>query len=196
MAWQAKGYSGSGNVEGLIDSLQSRTAIVAGNAKGVFEEVQSVGIEEVVVFAVNDCGMYLPHMDHLVSLHTPKLIFWAMLRRDGSSKSVGNIDFKTHGAYVGNGPDYIWEGLSPLMALSGYFAMQLAYLMGCERIILCGCPGDLTPRFWETGPRTDNFDYQTDGVIQQLTQEMARLPEFKSKVRSMSGFTKEFFGGV
>lgn len=197
-AWHYGGYCGRGNVEGLFGSLRGRPAVVCGNAESVFKDYERAleQLDNPVVFAVNDIGMYLPRVDHWVSLHEKRLFHWAALRSDGSSKSMGNLDFATHS--IGSDPaiTYGWQGLTPLFALSGYFAMQIAWLMEAEKIVLCGCPGDTTPRFFEAGPRTDNFDYQSDGVIQQLRAEMDRLPEFRARVRSMSGQTKEFFGGV
>jgi hypothetical protein len=97
--------------------------------------------------------------------------------------------------------DYAWEFLTPIMALSGYFAMQIAWLMGCSPIILAGCPGDGTPRFFEAKQR-GGFQYGSGetgsdkGIRQQVVNEMNRVPEFKAAVRSMSGWTREFFGGV
>jgi hypothetical protein len=80
------------------------------------------------------------------------------------------------------------------MPLSGYFAMQIAWLMGAGSITLIGCPGDNTPRFWETRPT--NPAYHEDGVVRMLRNEMLRLPEFKTIVRSTDGWTADFFGRV
>jgi len=87
------------------------------------------------------------------------------------------------------------------MALSGYFAMQIAYVMGASPIVLCGCPGDRAARFFEARPRTD-FSYgagrngNDNSVRTQVEHEMKRLPEFKARVRSMGGWTGKFFGGL
>ena len=97
--------------------------------------------------------------------------------------------------------NYVWEGLTTLFALSGYFAMQIAYIMGAELIVLCGCPGESKRRFFEHASRAD-FGYGSgsassdSGVRIQLLKEMGRLPQFAERVRSMSGFTQEFFGGM
>jgi plasmid replication initiation protein len=63
--------------------------------------------------------------------------------------------------------------------------------MGCERIILCGCPNDRTPRFFET--ECENNAYVETQV--QITREMSYKPEFKEALRSCSGWSREFFGG-
>lgn len=199
--WQHKGYSGSGNVAGLLDSLRGRSAIVAGGAQGVFEEVAAVErkLESPVIFAANDAGMYLPRLDHWVSLHADNLGPWKQVRwlHPGPSEQA-----KYHSCDKRPFIDYVWEGLCPVFCLSGYFAMQIAYLMGCERIVLCGCPGTPAPRFFEAGVRADGFGYGSgdrgadDGIRQQIEKEMGRTPDFKERVRSTSGWTREFFGGV
>src|SRR6266576_2814756 len=191
--WHARGYSGAGNVEPLLDSLIGRPAIVAGNGKGVFEEVaeaRRILGESVVTYGVNDVACYLPQVDHVVSLHTPKLEHWVALRNDNTSRPNGNRDFQIHdGGIHGKTDWHQWKNLVPTMALSGNFAMQIAYLMGCAPIVLCGCPGDNTPRFWELV--CENPGYKNTQA--QIIAEMGYKPEFKKVVRSMSGWSKEFF---
>jgi len=204
-AWEYRGYCGSGNVEPILGSIEGRVAVVCGNAKGILEEYAQVLTDDCVVFGVNDIGAYLPRVDHMVSHHIPKLAHWLALRIGGEGRWQGGT--KVHapsetnivnGAFL-----YYWQGLTPQFALSGYFAMQIAYCMGAERIILCGCPGEPIPRFWEMEPRKDKFGYGggTKGnndysVRTQLVEEMGRRPDFKQRVCSMSGWTKQYFGGV
>ena len=190
-SWSRLGYSCLGNTEHLLGSCQGRTAIVCGNARGVFEEYDEVRQPGFLIFAVNDVGCYLAHVDHWVSLHTPRLDHWIEVRRDPTSRPMGNLDFHVHDAGLyGLRTWYQWTGLTPLMALSGMFAAQVAYLMGCERIVLCGCPNDATPRFFEL-TCTNHAYVETQ---KQIKQEMAYKPEFKATIRSMSGFTRDYFG--
>lgn len=195
--WFHKGYSGRGNVQPLLDTLSGRTALVCGSGRGVFEEVIQLQnqIENPVVFACNDVGMYLHHVDHFVSLHASKLDLWADLRRDPTSKGTGgNKDFYCHDPGLHGPRDWFqWKGLTPLMSFSGMFAAQIAFLMGCSRIILCGIPQDETPRFFEAVGRKDRAYINGQG---QIKAEAAFKPELKAAIRSMSGWTREFFGGV
>lgn len=197
--WESKGYCGAGNVSGLLDSLRGRPAVVCGNAQGVFDEYEAVMRilgRDAVIFAANDVGMYLDRVDHFVSLHTDKLSYWQGVRWQ-NNKGVDRMEI--HAPDEKPFVDHIWAGLNPIFALSGYFAMQVAYLMGCESIVLCGCPGSSCKRFFESQPRCD-FSYGGGvnggdaGVRDQVTNEMNRLPEFKARVRSMSGWTQEYFG--
>jgi hypothetical protein len=196
-AWQARGYYGSGserfNCMSLLDSLTDKPAVVVGSGGDtdtIFEHYYTALDKNpgAVVFAVNDVGVYLPTVHHLVSLHQDNLEAWAQLRKDKHDRK----GFKTHSLY---GADWNWEGVVPVMPISGYFAMQVAWIMGASKIILVGCPGDNTRRFFDRKAR-DDFHYQEKGVLQQLQNEMRRLPDFKAAVRSCSGMTKDFFGGL
>lgn len=200
-AWQHRGFSGSASVQGAVNSLGGRTALICGNAETVFTDVRLAleQIENPVIFAVNDAGMYLPKVDHWVSLHSDSLPVW---------RNVRWLQAR-HGEKIvlhGDGPrgflDYAWEGLVPLFCLSGYFAASIAWIMGCDRIVLCGCPGDSTRRFFDAGPRPDGFGYghgtrsSDTGVVEQVERVMARNPEFKQAIRSMSGWTADYFGAL
>jgi hypothetical protein len=188
--WESKGYFGGGNVVSLIDSQPGKTAIVAGSAYGVFQEIEEAKAKVTVdqIFAANDIGVYLPEVDHMVSLHADNLTHWAALRSDKRSRDL----FKTHSIYD---HDYNWKELTPTFVLSGYFAMQIAFIMGFQRVILCGCPGDDTRRFFDAQPRP-NGPYHGRGTVQQLQDEIRRIPELLDVVRSMSGYTREVFGAL
>ena len=191
--WDYGGYTGEG-CEELLGELRGQPAIIAGNARGVFEEVKAAQSELVrpVIYACNDVSVYLPHVDHMVSLHTPKLDHWVGLRRDATSKGYGNKNFRVHdGGLHGEREWHQWTELTPMMALSGLFAAQIAYLMECTPIVLCGCPTDSTACFWQPW-ETVNGGYSK--VQSQFKAEVNRNPEFKKALRSMSGWTKEFLG--
>lgn len=199
-SWQHKGYSGSGNVAGLLNSLQGRTAIVCGSAEGVFSELDHALMmtTDPVIFAANDIGMFLPKLDHWVSLHPNKLGLWKQVRW---ANEMPREVAKYHSIDPRPSVDYVWTGLTPLFCISGYFAMQIAWVMGCERIILCGCPGTQKRRFFDLYARTD-FGYGNgpgggdQSVMEQVVKEMQKLPDFKAAVRSTSGWTQDFFGGI
>ncbi len=198
--WEVGGYCGRGSVGELANSLTGRAAVVCGNAEHVFYEFEDTckKLGHPVVFGVNDVGMYLPRMDHWVSLHADNLGAWKAVRwQNAFSQEKTQYHSVTARPVV----DHLWEGLTPLFCLSGYFAMQIAHIMGASPIVLCGCPGEAGPRFFESHARPD-FGYGSgtaggdSSIRTQLEHEMKRLPEFKAKVRSMSGWTREFFGSL
>ena len=191
--WAHNGYAGCGNVQELVGTLKGRVALVIGSGDGVFNDIknaQSKIGKLAVVFAVNDIGMFLPVVDHWVSLHGQNLGAWKNVRwlhpREREYTKYHSVDSYP---YI----DYVWQELTPVFSLSGYFAMQIASIMDAEQIILCGCPGDATRRFFDLD---SHFSYDKEGVRAQVEHEMARLPEFKAKVRSMSGWTRDYFGGL
>ena len=197
--WESRGYCGSGPVGDLLESLRGRPAVIAGSAEGVFDELRVVLrlYEDPVIFAVNDIGMFLPKVDHWVSLHSDKLGMWKQVRwmqTHAREKTLYHSVDERH--YI----DVVWTGLTPLFALSGYFAMQLAWLMGASSIVLCGCPGTQRRRFFDLNVREFGYGANAtgvdEGVRSQIEREMTRLPQFKEAVRSMSGWTKLYFGGV
>lgn len=202
-AWQTGGYSGPASVAPLIGSLDGREVIVVGSADTVFEELDHAQnlYPEAAIFAVNDIGMFLPKIDHWFSLHGDKLGAWKSVRW---LESHDYEDTKYHS--TGKFPyiNYNWEGLCPLFALSGYFAMQCAYIMGAPLIILAGCHGSPARRFFDTirAFKGRDFGYgggahgSDAGIKDQVIKEMARVPEFYRKVRSTGGWTKEYFGTI
>lgn len=198
--WQAYGYAGQGNVKELIDSIKSRSVIIAGGSASVFEDIHLAEqkLTNPLYFAVNDVGMFLPKVDHWVSLHGDFLRAWRDVRWQQSRPGEKlQLHSDMQHAYI----EWYWQQLTPTFALSGYFAMQIAYIMGADLIVLCGCPGSAERRFFEYAPK-DNFGYGSGsegndkGVREQVTDEMQRLPDFKAKVRSMSGWTKYYFGSL
>jgi len=147
-------------------------------------------LEQPVIFAVNDVGAYLPKVNHWVTLHGAYVHAWSNVRWNHLLGRVDNIHAISDDGFEIN---HVWDGLTPLMSLSGYFAMQIAHIMGAGEIILCGCPGNSARRFFDLTMRDDLNMYE--GCRRQLIEECQRLPELKAKVRSTSGWTKEFFGG-
>src|SRR3990167_1122585 len=196
-AWQRSGYAGCGNVEPLLGSLVSRPAIVCGDAEGNWDEFnEALKILEgsnPVVFGVNKSGMFLFPMHHWVTLHWKNFAIWKDVRWRYIQLPDG-VDNKLHAAQLDATNEtrkvhYAWEALTPTFALSGYFAMQIAYLMGAEPIVMCGCPGEPKRRFYERQQRGGfgygGGAYNADRNIRaQVVNEMRRVPEFRAKVRS------------
>jgi hypothetical protein len=204
--WQHGGYSGCGNVGELLGSLTGRPALICGNAASVFEDYAKAlqRYPEAIVYGVNDVGMYLPRMHHWVTGHGDNALAWKTVRwlEDRSRREYMQTDrVWIHSVMDRSAVDYVWDQLNPQFALSGNLAMQIAWLMGCAPIILCGCPNSPKRRFFDVTSR-DTFGYgggqeQADrNIRQQIEIEMGRVPAFKAVVRSMSGWSKEFFGGI
>lgn len=197
--WEVHGYCGAGNVHSLINCYVAHSAIVVGSGKGVFEELKLAKskVDDPIIIAANDVGMFISDLDHWVSLHGTLFPGWETVRWYRSVNQDKAV--KTHTCNHDDGADFHWSQLTPQFALSGYFAMQIALIMGCSPIILAGCPGDATPRFFESetpGPFKYGGGSTTGdkGVRLQILDEVKRVPLLKERVRAMSGFNKELFG--
>jgi hypothetical protein len=80
-------------------------------------------------------------------------------------------------------------------AYSGLFAAQVGICLGYEQIILCGVPQDNSGRFFDP-PWVKGLTHGTDMPAKKCFREaVQRTPDLKRCVRSMSGWTKELFGG-
>src|SRR5262249_15882683 len=195
-----EGYTVYGEERRLEGQLQDRVALVCGNAETVFDDLSEAlwMFDSAAIFAVNDIGCYLAVIHHWVSLHGDKLQKWVAVRRAEPSVWQG---FKTHTSSTAIAPpDYICSIEPCTFSLSGLFAVQIAYIMGAEKIILCGCPGDGTRRFFDRKPRID-YSYGgglTPGDLRDrdhFQQELNRVPELRKRLRSMSGQTRTILGG-
>lgn len=192
--WTHRGFSGHQDMTDWFDVMANRTAIVCGNGAGVWDEYLRAcsTVLNPVVVAVNDIGMYLPKVDHWVSLHADAFPSWRSVR-DMQERLPEQT--RLHSGTPRGFLDAWWDRLTPQFPLSGYFAMQLCWIMGAERIVLCGCPGDASPLWY--GPRTRGpFDYGSNNLQGMVVQEMEKRPEFKRAVCSMSGWTQSYFGGL
>lgn len=190
--WIHRGFSGHGDMTPWLNRLAGRTAIVCGNGAGVWDDLSRAcsRVVDPVFVAVNDIGMYLPTVDHWVSLHADNLPAWRAVR-DRQERAPEKIIF--HSSTSRGFLDAYWDRLTPQFPLSGYFAMQLCWVMGADKIVLCGCPGDGSPLWY--GPRTRGpFDYGGHDLQGMVRRELDTRPDLKAAVRSMSGWTQSYFG--
>ena len=212
--WTYKGFTGmGGNVTPLFKEGGAGVAIVAGSARPVFDEVKAVLAvhPDATIFAVNDVGLYLPTLHHWCSMHHERLKWWDLCRRSRHNEDAAEFEafllhaqgkgpkpYYTHSILEPDRYDYHWAALEPGYGLSGSFAAAVAYLMGHDQIILCGCPGGRAARFFdpEEGKRWNNPEdsYTDAGFMTQLESDARHRPEFHARLRSMSGFTADYFG--
>jgi hypothetical protein len=191
-SWVHRGFSGHGHVEPWFDAMQGRTAVVCGNGAGVWEQYAHACavVSDPIIVGVNDVGMYLPTLHHWVSLHADAFPAWRAVRDMQERPPEHPV---LHSATARGLLDVWWDRLTPQFPLSGYFAMQLCWIMGARRIILCGCPGDASALWY--GPRTRGpFDYGSGDIQAMVIREMEKRPDFKAAVSSLSGWTQEYFG--
>jgi len=97
-----------------------------------------------VVVAVNDVGCHWPRdLHHWVSLHPEKLVGWAALRAQYRHPS-GYVTWGRAGRPCDRHVK-AWAGGS-----SGMYGVQVAQVVGCSRVVLCGIPMTAAAHFAES----------------------------------------------
>ena len=172
-----------------------RYAIVLGGAACVYDDIAQLlkmfhneGWPGLYI-AANDIGVHWPLLDHWASFHVDKLVRWKEERaRNGLPPAYG-----TWGWQPGQQVDFVlypWSGGS-----SGMLATQVAIILGCTKIVLCGIPMTPTAHF----PQSNEFKPETtvwaeaDGHWKSWVR-VHQQGWFEDRVRSMSGRTRELFG--
>jgi len=166
------------------------TLLILGTSEGMWDDVaKAKGLaKNHHVLCINDAAIHYPAViHHIVSLHGP---FCGALR---TIKMAGRLyDQKeppvTHSDKDGEGIDCKWRFMN-VGGTSALLSCQIAMDIGYEKIILCGCPLDGTPHYWDDPNKKGVLDC---GAIHMTWRDA--IPKLKDKVRSMSGKTKEFLG--
>ena len=184
-----------------------KRALVIGTAQSMPHDLARfalTGLQEFTheVFIVNEAFRYVARWDHWVSLHPERMVAWrseAMDQRgwramapihlpdldpddwDQLARKAGGIHFphQRHAWRV--------EGATGEQSgSSGLFATRLAIRFGYGRVVLAGVPMDTSPHVLSTAPWTDRERF--------VAAWSAAERELKGKVRSLSGWTREFLG--
>lgn len=167
----------------------TKVAFVLGGAIGVWEEIERareiVGDPDIYV-ATNHAGRDAPfYIDHWCSVHGDLLVKWFNTRTERGLKT-GQL-WTARGNWRHSKHDFKrvpYKGGS-----SGLLAVDVAIHNGATDIILCGVPlthkashyDDKVRKPWkEAGRYRDQWSKRKD--------------ELSNYVRSMSGWTKDFFG--
>lgn len=167
-------------------------AICLGGAACVWDDVLAWEAEyghpwDGIVVAANDVGAHWPRvLHHWVTLHPNRLLRWQGLRtRHGFPNGYQTWGGKRRGEVAGMQFVEPWGTGS-----SGMLAAQVAYLVGCRRVVLCGIPMTPTEHFSESGERFGPTWYAAAG-------HWRAWPPLKDRlyfVRSMSGRTQALLG--
>ena len=190
--WEFRGIRGSGDAPSYLGKF-SGNLIIIGGARCVWYDY--IKLEETgfsgSVMAVNDVGMYFDKpLNHWVSMHASYLVQWASLRK---GHSMMGHECLTHTREASPGIRAHWD-IQPYGWTSGTFAMQVAVALGYDRIVLCGIPQDGTGRFFDP-PWMPGGEHNDGNSKKAFRNIIEYCPEMKARIRSMSGWTKEVFGG-
>lgn len=159
--------------------------------------------------AVNEAGGALKDIDHLLAGHTEKVERFVEYRRNKHPKSR---PFEVHstehsGVSKADCPSVTqwWSKAMSSGATSAGVAAKIGLAMGFEWIVLCGCPMDGSGYF--NPEETGGFDHRVNvrigdpekqghRTVDGYRRKMKALAdgEFKGRVFSMSGYTREILG--
>jgi hypothetical protein len=179
------------------------TALVLGGAACLQEDLDAYSGPIDAVVACNDAGAIWPrHLDAWVTLHpyywlskgwlaareqagfSPAAKLIASSPKDvAKMRSQDGLDITTSD-WLFPGTD---EASKDASMTSGIYAAKVALVdLGHDRAVLCGIPLSPIPHFFDVMPWKSADRY---------AKRLPRIPaEFRSRIRSMSGFTRGFFG--
>jgi hypothetical protein len=142
-----------------------------------------------VVIAVNEIAIHLKRLDHWATLHGEKLSRWIDRRRatlglDSSLVSLWAADTGMPAPAGTRVLPYDWGGMGS--GSSGLFAVRVAFRLRAGIICLAGVP--MTP----DGHWNDPTPWKDHGGA--VAAWIAAEPQLRGRVRSLSGWTREFLG--
>lgn len=176
-------------------------ALICGSAPCLHDEFNTARrkVKHAAVLVINEAGSVI-RGDHLMTQHPEKALWF---RERSLNEQITVHTGKPRQRASQPGIDVYWPDCITL-ATSGGSAIAIALQMGFAEIILCGMPmngGDGyfaqsamkqdEPRFGLESPSSEYIK----GYQSRLIQFTERQPEALKRVRSLSGFTRELFGG-
>lgn len=180
--------------------MPDQIALVIAGAAAALDEyracLQVLPGVRAATFVVNDMIAEFPdRVDHAVTLHPTKLARWLKQREDSGLSPVGRTwahqsteSSKKLFPAVSDELAGYWRCLSGyLSGSSGFFALQIALVLGFRKIVLCGVP--MTK---EAGHFKRQREW--DEALGFRAAWRPRINELRPFVRSMSGWTLEQFG--
>jgi hypothetical protein len=165
--------------------VKTKAALICGGAKSVFEDIEQSKFlfEPDAVFAINDVLAQIPHVDFFVSMHPSKAPAWLKARRQN-----GYPDPKSYWTAKDKTPPrgMRFETSPNTRGGSGLLAVFVARSMGYTKIVLAGIPLTIEgAHFHDARPWKECLLYRA---------VWERMNGLKVDVRSMSGWTREYFG--
>lgn len=161
-------------------------ALVLGGARCVWEDYDAALrlFKPDVIIGINDIAIHVPEVDHWVSMHPDKFPMWMDMRAKNTDR-VPTFWTSRHKKkpLVFN---YPIEEVNSRGGGSGLLATRVAMFLGSQQIVLAGVPLKVEEaHFFNDKPWTECMWYR---------RGFEKCPAILPYVRSMSGWTREFFG--
>lgn len=192
-----------------------RSLLVVGSAPGLYADLAAAQAlcDDFEVLLVNGAGAAVETAQHLLAGHTDKAEEFVKARDTAFPLAA---EYRVHATYdcrrgrspLGDYPsvtDWWPQAQFSSGATSAGKAARIGFALGFDRVILCGCPMDGSGYFpgesagigqLKACQRIGDPAKQAASTIRRYRERMAELAkgEFKGRVFSMSGFTREVLG--
>lgn len=173
------------------------TALVVGNAECVWQDLERYEGPADAIIAVNCIGMELPRVDAWVTLHPLNFPRYVLARHHAGLPEAGVLVTNQRDRRQPPWPaiDHVTEAPlpgHPQGGSSGLFGAKFALIdWGFDRVVFCGCPLTQT-RHAVPHPTLGRYVFET---APQYQRAWSKIPaEFTARMRSMSGWTRQFLG--
>lgn len=188
------------------EKVQGGVCLVVGTAPCVYGDVEDAltDFPDAKICAVNE-AVSLFESDFLVTCHGDKIEQFLIAHDEAWGTDLPEIHMKDISEATTKRNCYRWQ--IAIGAGSAPFAAAVMHLIGFDKIILCGCPmdggggyamththqgSDMDPRF--------GFVDQKHNLVRVWKDQLYSFkndhPDIAAKICSMSGFTKQIFGGL
>ena len=207
--WHVLDIQGEGEAPpGLAGMYAGRDVLIIGCGRTVWQDLlewpryqhgpmrkpYDASQPEIDIMAINEIGLYLPHVDHWVSMHDDVLRHLSEIRKRlalaetmlHSDRPVGK---DTH-CYCCGGIVYLRFVAN--MLNSGLLAVHIALLLGYDEILLAGIPADNEGNFYH--PPGVKGIHGVNRARERWEMALQRIPAIAARVRSLSGWTRERLG--
>jgi hypothetical protein len=180
-----------------IAGTRTGPLIVVGTGRTMWADLAALDTLDADVMAINMAGVFLPRApQHWASLHGEKFQWWIpLMHADGVAWnergfSAGPV-METHSYRRYPGVKHVWPDsiMPPTDGGSGLAGIRAGLAMGYAPLILAGMPIDDTGHFYDPPGRA----LATHGMFLAVFRQAAKH-EFRGRVRSMSGATRELVG--
>src|SRR5574343_754284 len=176
--------------ESLIGQFSGRKLLICGSGRTLWDDVEKAPflLDDPLVDAmcINEAGLHWPwKLKHWYSNHRERMEAWAAVRKWHWPDPEW---FHTNGET--SRPKWAcWR--VPGIGSSGVVAIYAGLSMGYDAILLCGIPLDDSGHFYDPPCVGSNFIAESP----QRVLEFAAREVFDGRVQSMSGRSREIFGG-
>lgn len=196
MDWEINGIRGRGEIPKCAGNFTG-LAVVMATGRCVWDDLLyhfDAEANHASVIAVNNMILHWKkRVHHGVSMHPEEPGLWRALRPyyQGEESHVTTHGYRKHEKQGLRECDYIWDIPRAKGGTSSLLAVYVGLCLGFNRIVLTGVPLDQSGHFYDPPAET----IQVFGSDFLKTEWMKSIHEdFKGRVRSVSGRTKEWLG--